>query len=105
MDDWTAVELEISRIVAESSERFDPATVAHVSDFLTHVRNRCPIPIVGKGHWSTIRFTWGSSLEIEIFEDRLEIYRFFDRRTDIRHLAHLPGEPFPLELTAELPVA
>jgi hypothetical protein len=102
MDGWTAVEVEIARIVAESGKPFDPATIAHINDFLAHVRGRCPIPEVAKGYWSTICFSWEGIFDIEIFSDRFEIYRFFDRRIDIRHFAHVAGEPFPPEVMAEL---
>jgi hypothetical protein len=102
MDGWTAVELEINRIVAESRERFESATIAHINDFVAHVRGRCPIPEVAKGYRSTICFSWEGIFDIEIYDDRLEVYRFFDRRIDIRHFAHVAGEPIPQELMAEL---
>jgi hypothetical protein len=37
-------------------------------------------------------------LEIEIFEDRLELYFFRIQNTDIRHFDHVPGERVSLEL-------
>ena len=107
MNDWTAVEAEINRIITGSVAPFASGTVANVGDFLTFVRARCPVPKVGKGYWSTISFTWkttpSGALEIEIFDDRFEVYRFYDRRTDIRHVARMPGEPFPTQLIPELP--
>jgi hypothetical protein len=107
VNDWTAVEAEINRIIAESVSPFASETIANVGDFLKFVRGRCPVPKISKGYWSTISFTWHTTpsgpLEIEIFGDRIEIYRFYDRRTDIRHVAHVPGEPLAPELIAELP--
>jgi hypothetical protein len=55
---WAAIKAEIAQIVADSDEPFSSETLAQVSDFLTFIRGRCPIPEVGKGYWSTIRFTW-----------------------------------------------
>ncbi|MGH6946151.1 MAG: hypothetical protein ACREDZ_02385 [Kiloniellales bacterium] len=105
--DWAAAEAEIGRIVAESAEPFASDTVAQVRELLTFLRERCPAPEVTKGYGSTISFTWKESsrgpLEVEIFGNRLEVYRFYDRRTDIRHFAHISGEPCPPELVAELP--
>jgi len=103
MNDWQAFEAEMGRIIsAETEKPFTPETIAQARDFLAAVRDRCPIPEVGKGYWSTIIFDWGL-LQIEIFGDRLELYRFFDRRTEIRHVSHRLGEPFPPELMSELP--
>lgn len=54
-----------------------------------------------------ISFAWdetvGGPIEVEVFKNRLEVYRFFDQRTDIRHFAHAPGEPFPPDFVTELP--
>ncbi len=109
VDGWAIIEAEIARIVAESDEPFSPETLAQVSDFLTWLRGRCPIPQVGKGYWSTIRFIWERRWlgpdEIEIFGDRIEIYRFFDQRIEIQHVDHIPGQPFPPELLTATPVA
>jgi hypothetical protein len=105
MNDWPAVEAEIERIIsAETQEPFTPETIAQARDFLQAVRDRCPLPnVLCKGYWSTIIFSWSGRLDIEIFADRVETYRFHPGRTDIRHFAHAPGEPFPPELMNELP--
>jgi hypothetical protein len=42
-------------------------------------------------------------LEIEVFADRFEVYRFHDQRTDIKEIRHAPGSPLPRELTSDLP--
>jgi hypothetical protein len=108
VSDWSDVEAEIKRIIASSREPFDPDTIAQVADLMSFMRPRCPVPEVAKGYWSTIRFMWDNAmpgpLEIEVFGDRLEVYRFFNGRTDIQHVAHVPGAPFSAELAAELPL-
>lgn len=107
MSDWDAVEVEIDRIIAESPEPFTPETKANARDFLGLVRGRCFIPEVFKGYWSTILIEWGDTprgpLQIEIFNDRLEVYRFYDKRTDIWDEVHANGEPFSPAFLAELP--
>jgi hypothetical protein len=109
VDGWMAIEAEIARIVADSAEPFSSETLAQVSDFLMFIRGRYPIPEVGKGYWSTIRFTWDTNWlgpdEVEVFDDHIEIYRFFDQRTDIRHIDHIPGQPFPPQLLTAQPRA
>jgi hypothetical protein len=57
---------------------------------------------VAKGYWSTISLSW-PKFEIEVFEDRLEVYHFKDDgRTDIWYEMRKPGgavsEKFPDEL-------
>ena len=107
MSDWAAIEAEIDRII-ERSGAFESETIAQVRDFLRLIRGRCPVPKVAKGYWSTISFYWdetvGGPIEVEVFADRLEVYRFFDQRTDIRHTAHAPGEAFPSEFVSGLPL-
>ena len=59
MNDWQAFEAEMGRIIsAETEKPFTPETIAQARDFLAAVRDRCPIPEVGKGYWSTIIFDW-----------------------------------------------
>jgi hypothetical protein len=98
--DWPAIETEISRIIAENDASFSASAVAHVRDFLEFARGRCPVPEVASGYWcKSIRFCWNAaSFEIEVFEDRLELYRFHDQRTEIRHYAHVAGSLFQRSL-------
>jgi hypothetical protein len=106
MDNWETIEAEIERIISAEKQRpFTPETIAQARDFLQAVRDRCPVPnVVCKGYWSTIIFSWSRRLDIEIYGGHVETYRFYPGRTDIRHFAHTPGEPFPPELIAELPM-
>jgi hypothetical protein len=100
---WDEVEAQVRRIVAECAEPFDPATVANAGDVLAVIRNHFAIPEVFQGYWPTIRFCWSDEWEIEVFSDRVEVYRFpADGRFDVRHYSHFPGEPFSAELMTEL---
>jgi hypothetical protein len=103
-DEWASVEAEARRIIAESAEPFTGETIAQIGDFLKYLRERTAAPKVAKGYWSTIRVWWEhDNVEFEIFSDRLEIYRFRDKATGIRHVDHIAGEPFPATIEAELP--
>ena len=110
LNDWDGVETEINRIIAESPEPFTPETIANVRDLIGLVRDRCPIPGVAKGYWSTVQVGWepwpsgpSHGLEIEVFDDRFEVYRFYDQRTDIWDEPHVGGEAFSPAFLAELP--
>jgi hypothetical protein len=101
--DWPGVETEIDRIITDSNNGFTADTIAQVNDVVELLRNRLPVPDVAKGYWSTISLCWqGESLEIEVFGDRVEVYRFYVGRTDIKTFAHKAGEAFPAELLREL---
>lgn len=104
LGDWSGLETEVERIVSECSEGFDPATVANARELIALMRERCLIPEVAKGYWSTLRFYWvDANLEFEVFGNRVEVYHFRDLHTDIRHYARKPGEPFPPEVVGALP--
>ncbi len=109
VDGWAVIEAEIARIVAASDEPFSSELLAQASDFLMFIRGRYPIPEVGKGYWSTIRFMWDTKWlgpdEVEVFGDHIEIYRFFDQRIEIRHVDHIPGQPFALDVLTIRPPA
>jgi hypothetical protein len=99
---WDGVRFEVDRILARSSDPFDPRTIANVQDLLTACQNECPVPMtVAKGYWNTVCFCW-RKFEIEVLENRLEIYRFEDQRTSIWYEEHSPGETFSPQFIAEL---
>jgi hypothetical protein len=109
ISDWRFAETEIERVISEDVEPpFAAETIAEARQFLEIVRDRCPVPDdVSKGYWSTVIINWPTKphgFQVEIFEDRIETYRFYDGHTDIRSFAHAPEEPFPPDLLAELPV-
>jgi hypothetical protein len=106
---WDRAKAEIERIVAASDGAFTPQTIAQVYDFLALARARCPVAAVDKGYWATISFSWPEAepgaFEVEVHDDHVETYRFYDRRTDIRHWDHVVGEPYPDAFILELPAA
>ena len=105
-NEWENVETKIDKIIAGSSEPFDVSTIENVRDFLVLVRGRYAIPGVSRGYWSTIILDWESTargdLEIEIFDDRLEIYHL-KPKLEVWYEPHTAGLAFSPELIAELP--
>jgi len=100
---WEAVEQTVASSVAESTEQFEPATISNVIDLLRAVSKQCPIPnAVTKGYWSTIRLCW-KDIEIEVFDDRYELYRFNDGATDIEYFERTSGADVSPDLIAKLP--
>src|SRR5690606_12998023 len=89
---WTSVEAEIDRIISGSAEEpFDADTVANARELVRYARGHCLVPEIGEGRMRTIRFSWSMPpLEVEVFADRFEVYRFHDRRTDIKEIRHVP---------------
>ncbi len=105
MRDWAAFEAEVARIIAENPEPIATDTKDQVSDFLTFIRGRTPIPNdVGVNRYrSSLCISW-DRLEFELYGDHLEIYRYGNPAIDIRHVPHMAGEPFPAEVEAALPL-
>jgi hypothetical protein len=99
---WDDVSKAVEEVIASVSEPLHPDTRANLNDLLSVCRDKSPFPIgVGKGYWSTI-VLWWNNFEIEVFEDRLEVYRFSDRGTDIWYEEHIPGGTFTARFLAEL---
>jgi hypothetical protein len=99
---WDLVEVEVERVIAGSPDPFHRDTILNAHDVLMVCRNACPVPLrVSKGYWSTVSLSW-SNFEIEIFEDRVEVYHFFDKKTDIWYEDHRPGEAFTPRFLSEL---
>jgi hypothetical protein len=109
MGPWRVFEAEVDAVISERASEYDLATMANVREFGVAMKSAgCAVPFVDPGYWPTFRLTWGNApgaenLEIEVFEDRFEVYRFFDGRTDIRYEFRSPGEVFPDGLLQELP--
>ncbi len=101
--EWESVQRAVSQAIEISPEPFAPATIANVHDFIASCRIQCPTPDgVAKGYWSTIAIWW-QNLEIEVFEDHYELYRFSHNGTAIEHFNHTPGTELPVELMIKLP--
>jgi hypothetical protein len=101
---WNTVESDVARIVTKSTVPFDPKTVANTGDLISTCRLVSPLPSqVTKGYWSTVSLSW-PKFEIEVFEDRLEVYHFNDDgSTEIWYEEHYPGGAFSKRFLDELP--
>jgi hypothetical protein len=108
MPDWAGVEAETAAIINARPEEYDPAIRQNLAELLDLLKatNR-PAPDISLGYWPTFRITWdlegSKNLEIEVFDDRYEVYRFFDGKTDIWYEHRGPGDPISPAFLAELP--
>ena len=68
-----------------------------------------PAPLVEPGYWPTFCLSWDApgskNLSLDVFGDRVEVYRTHEGRTDIWYEPHVPGEGFSEAFIRELPVA
>ena len=103
---WTDVQANIDRIIEDAAEPFNAETIGNMRDLMGLLRERYPIPEVGKGYWNTICLDWqttaGGPLQIEVFEDRLEVYHF-EPAFDVWYELHQPGQPFSTKFMVTLP--
>ncbi len=117
-DDWAQVEAKFRRIVAESDPPFDGETIANAKDFLKYLRERTPVPVIGRGYWPTLGIWWEydpatqpqTMVQFEVFNSRIEIQVFKYEGPElaaacvsIQYAAHKAGDPFPPEIEAEMP--
>ena len=105
---WARVEAEVTTIIAERPADYVAGTCQNLAELLELLRATSrPAPFVSPGYWPTFRVTWDAegaeNLEIEVFDDRYEIYRFFDGKTDIWYEHHAPGAALSSAFLSELP--
>ena len=99
---WDRVRIEVDNVVASSTEPFEQDTIANVRDLLAICGVETPVPTnVGKGYWNTICLSW-TQFEIEVLEDRFEVYHFHDQHSDIWYEEHRPGNAFTPRFLTEL---
>jgi hypothetical protein len=99
---WDSVRLAVDSVFSTQLDRFEPNTVANVVDVLSACERLTKIPDgVKKGYLTTVVLWWDKS-ELEVFGDRVEVYRFHEKDTDIWYEEHTPGESFTPRFLAEL---
>jgi hypothetical protein len=102
MSPWSDVFQLIDDVVAAGGATFSPATIQNARDVAALGALRAfPMPDLSKGYWETICFHW-TDIEVEVFDDRVELYDFADRGMDIRHYAHKPGSDLDPEFVTRL---
>lgn len=107
-DEWAQVKQAVAKVVAARPDGYAPSVVRTLDDLLAYVeRTDRPAPSVLPGYWPTFLVEWeaqeASNLQIEVFDDRYEVSRFFDGKTDIWYEPHAPGSSFSDAFIAELP--
>jgi hypothetical protein len=108
MSDWDRVESEAAAIIGERPAEYDAATRENLSQLLRLIQEtRRPAPYLEPGYWPTFCMGWdvegAENLSIEVFDDRYEVYRSYDGRTDIWYEHHKPGDPVSAAFLGELP--
>lgn len=82
-ENWDEVEAAVSQVINAVPGTFAANTKANARVLLNACRASCPLPVgVRKGYWSTVSISW-PKFEIEVFEDRLEMYDFKADGADI----------------------
>ena len=108
-ESWAAVEHAIADCVAQRPTEYDPMTLSVMADLLALLKSTdCVKPSIEPGYWPTFLISWprlaGLNLGLEVFGDRVEVYRFNDRLFDVRDEVHEPGTGFSAAFIAELPI-
>jgi len=108
MSEWERVESEVAAIINERPTEYDTATRESLDELLRLIKETGrPAPYVAPGYWPTFCIAWevtgAENLAIEVFDDRYEVYRSFDGRTDIWHEHRTLGEPVSAAFLRELP--
>ena len=106
--DWESVDSAVSACVSQRPEAYDPAALAVMSDLLAFMRSTGrAVPDVSPGYWPTFRLSFDApgaeNLELEVFADRIEVYRFNDRLFDVWDEKHEPGADFSDAFAREIP--
>lgn len=111
--DWQAVDTAVSSCVGQRPGEYDSATLAVMSDLLAFMRSTGrAVPDVSTGYWPTFCLSFDTpgaeNLALEVFGDRVEVYRLHEGRSDVWYEMHEPGgdfsEAFALEIPAATPV-
>jgi len=102
------VKAEVELIVQARPTQYDSATIDSLTDLLDLlVATNRPAPSVTPGYWPTFCLTWNvdgtDNLEIEVFSDRYEVYRFFQEKTDIWYEPRGSDGSFSARFLSELP--
>jgi hypothetical protein len=101
-DTWQAVEAQMRRIVAQSSETFAESTVRNAEKLIAACERRIRMPDqVEKGYWSTVCLFW-DGIEVEVCDDRYEFYDLRDGGMHIEHFEMSSGEDVPEKLFERL---
>jgi hypothetical protein len=110
IEDWAAVKRAVAEVIAARPNEYAASVVRNLDDLLAHIqKSNRPAPSILPGYWPTFLVEWqaeeAKNLQIEVFDDRYEVSRFFDGRTDIWYEPHAHGDTFSDQFISELPKA
>lgn len=107
---WAGVEQTIEDVVAERPDEYGSEVRAAMADLLALMeRINSARPYIGPGYWPTFVLNFDEpgfeNLQLEVFGDRIEVYRFTDQLFDVREEKHVPGEGFSEAFIRDLPTS
>ncbi len=110
IDDWAEVKRAVAEVVSARPGEYAASVVRNLEDLLAHIqKSNRPAPSILPGYWPTFLVEWeveeAKNLLIEVFDDRYEVSRFCDGRTDTWYEVHAPGDTLSPPFIAELPNA
>lgn len=87
---WAEIAQAIEQLAAECSD-LDQDTINNARLLVDFASGRYEVANeIGRGYWPTISLNWtppSAPIEVEIFSDHYEFYRFSDGSTEIQHIA------------------
>lgn len=107
---WPDVDAAVADCIGQRPDDYDADTRAVMSDLLAFMRaTGRAVPDVSPGYWATFQLSFdvpgAENLSLEVFGDRVEVYRSRDGQTDIWYEEHKPGGDFSDAFARELPIA
>ncbi|WP_420479928.1 hypothetical protein [Brevundimonas sp. FT23028] len=107
---WADVGQTVEDLVAERPDEYGSEVRAVMADLLALMeRLDGARPYIGPGYWPTFVLNFDEpgfeNLQLEVFGDRIEVYRFTDQLFDVREEKHVPGEGFSEAFIRDLPTS
>ncbi len=107
--EWAAFDAAVSVCVSQRPGEYDAATLAVMSDLQAFMRaTGRVVPNVSSGYWPTFCLSFDApgaeNLALEVFGDRVEVYRFQEGRSDIWYEMHERGGDFSDAFAREIPL-
>lgn len=107
---WAEVRQTVDDVIAERPEGYDADVRAIMADVLALMEALdSALPYIGPGYWPTFLLNFDEAgfenLQLEVFGDRIEVYRFGEGLFEVWDEKHTPGEGFSEAFIRELPLA
>lgn len=107
---WADLRQTVEEVIAERPDDYGVGVRAIMADVLALMeRLDRARPYVGPGYWPTFVLNFDEpgfeNLQLEVFDDRIEVYRFNDQLFEVWNEEHVPGEGFSEAFIRELPAS